>query len=170
MSWTNAQFPYIAHIRSTNHSGDDGFIDVLKTNFADRFDHFSRRSEDICQGHFLCECWGRVCIKSKGAGSVRWGVFTTWTQWHSVIRWPATVITGRFWDVLKSARRNSLIQGVSPFLFGSTYTCESSFSHISAIKTSNRASLTSQHPHHCMRFALTTYTPDFAALAKKNYI
>ncbi len=51
-------------------------------------------------------------------------------------------------------------------MFGSTYMCKSSFSHINAIKMSSRASLTSQHL--CMRFMLTTYTPDSATLAKKK--
>ncbi len=46
-------------------------------------------------------------------------------------------------------------------MFGSTYMCKSSFSHINAIKMSSRASLTSQHL--CMRFMLTTYTPSGGA-------
>jgi len=45
---------------------------------------------------------------------------------------------------------------------------ESSFSHMNAIKTHNRISLTDQHLQHCLRIALTTYTPDFTALAKSK--
>ena len=53
-------------------------------------------------------------------------------------------------------------------MFGSTYKCEFAFSHMNAIKTSNRVSLTAEHLHHCMRIAMTSYTPDFTALAKSN--
>lgn len=100
-----------------------GFLDALKTNFATRFYDFRIPTEVMrfCEGPFLCECWGRVCIESKGAGNgTAWGVYTTQTHWHSVIRWPATVIpAGRLWKssgLMKSATRNFIVQRVLCFL------------------------------------------------------
>ncbi len=64
-----------------------------------------------------------------------------------------------FWTHEVSQEKFPNSRGLAIFvltMFGSTYTCKLSFSHINAIKTRNRASLTSQHLHHCMRFALTT--------------
>ena len=46
--------------------------------------------------------------------------------------------------------------------------CESSFSHMNAIKTSNRASLTNEHLHHCLRVAHTSYEPSFSAIAQSK--
>ncbi|XP_051783182.1 SCAN domain-containing protein 3-like [Erpetoichthys calabaricus] len=51
-------------------------------------------------------------------------------------------------------------------MFGSTYTCESSFSHMNAIKTDNQISLTNEHLHHCLRIAVTPYEPNFSRLAQ----
>ncbi len=65
MSWTNAQFPYIAHIRTTNHNGDDGFIDALKTNFADRFDHFSIEVRKFVKDPFCVNVEGEFASEAK---------------------------------------------------------------------------------------------------------
>ena len=51
-------------------------------------------------------------------------------------------------------------------MFGSTYTCESSFSHMNAIKTRARCSMTSEKLHECLRIALTTYEPNYVEIAK----
>lgn len=59
----------------------------------------------------------------------------------------------------------SLRRTAECFLCGSPYTCESSFSHMNAIKTHNR---TDEHLQHCFCIALTTCTPDFTALAKSR--
>lgn len=75
----------------------------------------------------------------------------------------------KFWTHEVSQEKFPQSRGLALFLltmFGSTYTCESSFSHMNAIKTHNHISLTDQHLQHCLHIALTTYTPDFTALAK----
>uniref|UniRef100_A0A3Q3EAD9 HAT C-terminal dimerisation domain-containing protein n=1 Tax=Labrus bergylta TaxID=56723 RepID=A0A3Q3EAD9_9LABR len=54
-------------------------------------------------------------------------------------------------------------------MFGSTYTCESSFSHMNSTKSSSRCSLTDNTLHQCLRIALTSYEPKVTALEKKNY-
>uniref|UniRef100_A0A3Q1C081 HAT C-terminal dimerisation domain-containing protein n=1 Tax=Amphiprion ocellaris TaxID=80972 RepID=A0A3Q1C081_AMPOC len=45
-------------------------------------------------------------------------------------------------------------------MFGSTYVCESSFSHMNAIKTNLRCSLHDSTLQNCLRIALTTYEPN----------
>uniref|UniRef100_A0A8C5ET12 HAT C-terminal dimerisation domain-containing protein n=1 Tax=Gouania willdenowi TaxID=441366 RepID=A0A8C5ET12_GOUWI len=77
----------------------------------------------------------------------------------------------KFWTHVVSQEKFPHSRGLALFLltmFGSTYTCESSFSHMNAIKTHNRISLTDQNLQHCLRIALSTYTPDFTALAKSK--
>ena len=46
-------------------------------------------------------------------------------------------------------------------MFGSTFTCESSFSHMNAIKTNSRSSLSNDRLQNCMRIALTSHQPNF---------
>ena len=53
-------------------------------------------------------------------------------------------------------------------MFGSTYTCESSFSHMNAIKTSTRSSLSNDRLQDCLRITLTSYEPNFIEVAKKR--
>lgn len=53
-------------------------------------------------------------------------------------------------------------------MFGSTYTCESSFSHMNAIKTRARCSMTNEKLHECLRVALTTYEPNYVEIAKSR--
>lgn len=53
-------------------------------------------------------------------------------------------------------------------MFGSTYTCESSFSHMNMIKNSSRCSLTDSTLHHCLRIALTSYEPNIRALVQNK--
>ena len=51
--------------------------------------------------------------------------------------------------------------------FGSTYLCESAFSCMNMIKSSQRASLTDEHLADSLRLALTNYAPDFQLLVDK---
>ncbi len=53
-------------------------------------------------------------------------------------------------------------------MFGSTYTCESSFSHMNSIKSNYRCSLTDCTLHQCLRIALTTYEPKVTALVQNK--
>ncbi|BFY98365.1 hypothetical protein BsWGS_01405 [Bradybaena similaris] len=53
-------------------------------------------------------------------------------------------------------------------MFGSTYTCESSFSHMNAIKTDNSSPLSNDRLQDCMRIALTSYNPNFIKVAQKR--
>ncbi|KAK0135906.1 EPM2A-interacting protein 1 [Merluccius polli] len=53
-------------------------------------------------------------------------------------------------------------------MFGSTYTCESSFSHMNSIKISYCCSLTDNTLHQCLRIALTSYEPKVTALVQNK--
>uniref|UniRef100_A0A3Q3DRZ8 HAT C-terminal dimerisation domain-containing protein n=1 Tax=Hippocampus comes TaxID=109280 RepID=A0A3Q3DRZ8_HIPCM len=51
-------------------------------------------------------------------------------------------------------------------MFGSTYTCEQSFSHLKNIKTNLRSRLTDGSLNACMKLNLTKYQPDYKAISK----
>lgn len=55
-------------------------------------------------------------------------------------------------------------------MFGSTYTCESSFSHMNAIKTRARCSMTNEKLHECLNIAMTTYEPNYVEIAKSGSV
>ena len=153
------------------------FIDKLRHNFAARFDDFKMPKELL---HFVSNPFVSADISSKGEeflasldideGSLQLeiidlqessalkqaydteGFIKLWTKFIHVNKFPNTKKLALF--VLT--------------MFGSTYTCESSFSHMNAIKTSSRASLTNEHLHHCLRVALTSYEPSFSSIAQSK--
>ncbi len=51
-------------------------------------------------------------------------------------------------------------------LFGSTYACEQSFSHLKYIKSNLRSRLTDESLNACMKLNLTKYHPDYKAISK----
>ena len=53
-------------------------------------------------------------------------------------------------------------------MFDSTFTCESSFSHMNAIKTNSWSSLSNDRLQDCMRIALTSHQPNLIKLARKG--
>lgn len=76
-----------------------------------------------------------------------------------------------FWCNHISQAKYPTIKKVSVLIltmFGSTYTCESSFSHMNAIKTKARCCLSNEKLSQCLRIALTTYEPDYVKMAKAN--
>ncbi len=155
-----------------------GFIDALKTNFADRFDHFSIPVEvrKFVKDTFCVNVEGEFASKAKelvvSLDEASLQLELNDIQSSDDLRQSLQVAGSEmFWTHEVSQEKFPNSRGLAIFvltMFRSTYTCESSFSHINAIKTSNRASLTSQHLHHCMHFALTTNIPDLAALAKSK--
>uniref|UniRef100_A0A8C8DXT2 HAT C-terminal dimerisation domain-containing protein n=1 Tax=Oryzias sinensis TaxID=183150 RepID=A0A8C8DXT2_9TELE len=52
-------------------------------------------------------------------------------------------------------------------MFGSTYACEQSFSHLKNIKTNLRSCLTDGSLNACMKLNLTLYQPDYKTISKK---
>lgn len=76
-----------------------------------------------------------------------------------------------FWVNCVSAEKFPMIRKLTVYvltMFSSTYTCESSFSHVNSIKTSNRASLSDNHLQNCLRMALISYEPNFSAFAQSR--
>jgi len=53
-------------------------------------------------------------------------------------------------------------------LFGSTYLCKSTFSHLKIIKTKYRSAVTDSHLAACPRLATGGYTPDYEKLAASS--
>lgn len=53
-------------------------------------------------------------------------------------------------------------------LFGSTYLCESAFSHMKIIKSKYRSTMTDDHLAACLRLATSSYTPDYEKLASSS--
>uniref|UniRef100_A0A8C1P3C2 SPIN-DOC-like zinc-finger domain-containing protein n=1 Tax=Cyprinus carpio TaxID=7962 RepID=A0A8C1P3C2_CYPCA len=76
-----------------------------------------------------------------------------------------------FWCNHISQTKYPTIKKVSVLIltmFGSTYTCESSFSHMNVIKIKARCCLSNEKLSQRLRIALTTYEPDYVKKAKAN--
>jgi hypothetical protein len=71
-----------------------------------------------------------------------------------------------FWNLLSEEKypdfRNVALQLHS--YFGSTYLCETAFSHMKMIKTEFRSILSDDHLEQCLRLAVSNYSPDYDQL------
>uniref|UniRef100_A0AAY5KR19 HAT C-terminal dimerisation domain-containing protein n=1 Tax=Esox lucius TaxID=8010 RepID=A0AAY5KR19_ESOLU len=151
------------------------FIDALKNTFATRFDHFSIPTEvmrfvndPFCGGEFSSKA--KELVMSLNEASLQLKLIDIRSS-EDLQQSFQLAGSEKFWTHEVSHEKFSHSRSLVLFIltmFGSTYTCKSLFSHMKAIKTNNRESLSAQHLHHCMRIALTTYTPDFTALAKSK--
>uniref|UniRef100_A0A8C6LHJ7 HAT C-terminal dimerisation domain-containing protein n=1 Tax=Nothobranchius furzeri TaxID=105023 RepID=A0A8C6LHJ7_NOTFU len=76
----------------------------------------------------------------------------------------------KFWSQINAHQfpnlRNVAVTVLS--MFGSTYICESSFSHMNAIKTNLRSFLTESFLHYCLRIALSSYEPNIPFLVQNK--
>lgn len=153
------------------------FIDKLIDNFAARFDNFNIPAEVMrftkdpfsvdAGGEFAAEA--KQVLPSLDEGSLQLELIDI--QASSDLKHDLrSLACEQFWVKLNQVQFPNT-RRLAFFLltmFGTTYTCESSFSHMNAIKTNTRASLTSAHLHQCLRIALTPYEPNFAVLAKSK--
>lgn len=74
---------------------------------------------------------------------------------------------GSFWKLLREEKYPN-VRKCAMYLtafFGSTYLCESTFSHMKHIKSKYRSTLTDEHLDTCCRLAVTTYSPNYTKLA-----
>ena len=73
---------------------------------------------------------------------------------------------GDFWNLLTKERYPNIRKCAASLtaFFGSTYSCESAFSHMKLIKSKYRSTLTDDHLEACLRLALSKDCPDYAAL------
>uniref|UniRef100_A0A8C6VXB7 DUF4371 domain-containing protein n=2 Tax=Nothobranchius furzeri TaxID=105023 RepID=A0A8C6VXB7_NOTFU len=69
-------------------------------------------------------------------------------------------------EVVSSIDEGQFLLEMYLSMFGSTYICESSFSHMNAIKTNLRSSLSESFLHYCLHIALSSYEPTFHFLFK----
>jgi len=71
-----------------------------------------------------------------------------------------------FWNLLSEEKypgfRNVALQLHS--YFGSTYLCETAFSHMKMIKTEFRSTLSDDHLEQCLRLVVSNYSPDYDQL------
>uniref|UniRef100_A0A2S2QTL8 EPM2A-interacting protein 1 n=1 Tax=Sipha flava TaxID=143950 RepID=A0A2S2QTL8_9HEMI len=71
-----------------------------------------------------------------------------------------------FWSLLSEEKypglRNVALQLHT--YFGSTYLCETAFSHMKMIKTEFRSTLSDDHLEQCLRLAVRNYSPDYDQL------
>ncbi|KAL2095558.1 hypothetical protein ACEWY4_007706 [Coilia grayii] len=154
------------------------FIDSLRNNFATRFSDFSIPTEvlQFVKDPFSVDVETDFGLKAKEVlstldeGSLQLELIDIQSTDELRQSFQQAGFE-KFWTHAVSRDKFPHSRNLAPFLltmFGSTYTCESSFSHMNAIKTHNRISLTDQHLHHSLRIALTSYTPDFTSLAKSK--
>lgn len=86
-----------------------------------------------------------------------WHASIIWSEAHALKRWLQKVL-----DYVENSPNVKRLAIYVLTMFGSTYTCESSFSHMNAIK--NKCSLTNEHLHLCLHTAFTSYEPSFSAI------
>ncbi|XP_042221307.1 EPM2A-interacting protein 1-like [Homarus americanus] len=74
---------------------------------------------------------------------------------------------GRFWNLL-SEEKYPIVRKCAMYLtafFGSTYLCESTFSHMKHIKSKYRSTMSDEHLDAGLRLAVTAYSPNYTKLA-----
>lgn len=76
----------------------------------------------------------------------------------------------QFWNLMQKEKYPNLRQTAENLtaLFGSTYLCESAFSHMKIIKSKYRSTMTDDHLAVCLRLALSSYCPDYERLASSS--
>lgn len=74
---------------------------------------------------------------------------------------------GQFWNLLTEEKYPNMRKCAASLtaFFGSTYLCESAFSHMKIIKSKYRSTMTDDHLEASLRLATSSYCPDYATLA-----
>ena len=74
---------------------------------------------------------------------------------------------GQFWNLLTEEKYPNMRKCATSLtaLFGSTYLCESAFSHMKIIKSKYRTTMTDDHLEVCLGMATSSLCPDYAILA-----
>lgn len=84
------------------------------------------------------------------------------------IRLKSVASESGFWHLLSEEKypnlRNCALRITA--CFGSTYLCESTFSHMKHIKSKNRSTVTDDHLDNCLRLALSSYIPEYQKLSE----
>lgn len=149
----------------------------MKENFSGRLDGLALPTEvmSFTRDPFSVSTEGDLSVRAKEAvPSTDEGTFIL--QLVDMQSSVATAQDGRtngpakFWTDVSTHQFPNVkkVAVVMLSVFGSTCTCESSFSHMNSIKSSSRCSLTDNTLHRCLRIALTSYEPKVGALVQKN--
>uniref|UniRef100_A0AAY4B1F5 HAT C-terminal dimerisation domain-containing protein n=1 Tax=Denticeps clupeoides TaxID=299321 RepID=A0AAY4B1F5_9TELE len=80
-------------------------------------------------------------------------------------------VHGQFWNLLTEVKYPNMRKCATSLtaLFGSTYFCESAFSHMKIIKCKYHSTHT-EHLEVCLRLAVSSYCPDYASLAESIHL
>ncbi len=153
------------------------FIARLKMNFAGRLDGLVLPSEVavFVRDPFTVALEGDLSARAKQVvPSIDEGKFTLeLVDMQSSVTMAQELCTNgptMFWTDVNVHQFPNIkkVAIVMLSMFGSTYTCESSFSHMNSIKSNYRCSLTDCTLHQCLRIALTTYEPKVIALVQNK--
>ncbi len=153
------------------------FIARLKMNFAGRLDGLVLPSEVavFVRDPFTVALEGDLSARAKQVvPSIDEGKFTLeLVDMQSSVTMAQELCTNgptMFWTDVNVHQFPNIkkVAIVMLSMFGSTYTCESSFSHMNSIKSNYRCSLTDCTLHQCLRIALTTYEPKVTALVQNK--
>ncbi|KAK7938604.1 hypothetical protein WMY93_001930 [Mugilogobius chulae] len=88
-----------------------------------------------------------------------------WTEMKKLQ--PADQLIMKTWNELPVTYRTLQRVSIAVLtMFGSTYACEQSFSHLKHIKSNLRSRLSDESLNACMKLNLTTYQPDYKAISK----
>ena len=157
-----------------------GLINALKTNFATRCENFSIPTEVMrfVNDPFCVDVVGEFAVKAKelvvSLNETGLQLELIDIQSSADLRQSLQLAgSEKFWTREVSHQKFPNSRRLALFvltMFGSTYTCKSAFSHMNAIKTSNRASLTAEHLHHCMHIAMTSLPISLLLLNQTNGI
>ncbi|KAL0152649.1 hypothetical protein M9458_052372 [Cirrhinus mrigala] len=153
------------------------FIAMLKNNFAGRLDGLDLPTElaVFVRDPFTVAIEGDLSARAKKlVPSIDEGKFTLeLVDMQSSVTMAQELSTNgpaMFWTDVNAHQFPNIkkVAIVMLSMFGSTYTCESSFSHMNSIKSNSRCSLTDHTLHQCLRIALTTYEPKVTALVQNK--
>ena len=74
---------------------------------------------------------------------------------------------GQFWNLLAEGKYPNMRKCATSLtaFFGSTYLCESAFSHMKIIKSKYRSTVTDERLEMCLRLAVSSYCLDYVSLA-----
>ncbi|KAK1875836.1 SCAN domain containing protein 3 [Dissostichus eleginoides] len=146
------------------------FIKELRANFTSRFEDYSMIPKDIIafvhnpltvrpSGDFTSQA--KQIIPSLDEASLKMELidFQTSSRVSDALRSAESV--SAFW--VACSEEYSTIKRLTFYvltMFPSTYTCESSFSSMNAIKTHERNRLTHKNLENCLRIEVTSISPD----------
>lgn len=152
------------------------FIIQLKQNFSDRFDDFAipRDVMEFVRDPFTINPGGefsanvqKLMLLNEAAVQCQLVDIQASSEMKAALRGAESLTT--FWlacpqeyDALKTLAMYVLT------MFGSTYTCESAFSKMNAIKTHERNRLSNHSLEDCLRISLTTVEPDIKKLVSEG--